>query len=318
MSWRPVEPSPFRGWIRWAPKAWPAADRPYFDLTTHRIVWSSEGSDEELPLSLPETPGLAYLPPPPASASAPAAALASRLAAGGSPVARHLISAGTENVAVAAAWVDPLAAWLGGDEAASWSSPLAAAPGGWNVVLPLIPGLTPEGAALDPWLDALAPCAPSSVVGVTAELTPADRRKLVDLRGENAFDAVFHGRAASEREVARRVAERGLAPLPAPPPPSGLSPRAERNRTVASTLWETAELELRTGAAEAESAALFAAARHIEASPLDFRALAREGNLTVLGWLSPAAREVLEDLLVEGSSRRLSELRRRWSGEDGR
>jgi len=316
VSWRAVDPSPFRGWIRWAPRSWSAAPLAHLDLATHRLAWpAADACAGGLPAAPPDQPGLAYLPPVATEERARLAALALELAAAGSASAAHEGATGEPGAgSPAARWVDPLAAWLAGTSAATWRGAVSRRPAPLHVAVPLAAGLTPAGEELAAWLDAFAALSPAAVVGVSAVLTPADRRRLVERLGESSFEEIFHGAAPSEGDFARLVAAHGLRPLPARPALPGLSPRAARNQELSGALWEAAELALRLAAPEAECVALFAAARHLETSSLDISALAREGNLAVLGWLQPAARGPVEELLSTGASARLEALRGAWSG----
>jgi len=321
VSWLAVTPSPFRGWIRWRPREWPAPPRPYFDVATRRIGWPDEGvpASAPLPAELPRRPGLAVVPPVAADREGEREALRARLEAAGCPVV-EIASVGDRGAPAAArtAWIDPLAAWLAGDAAEAWSRAAAAAAEGAEVAVavPLIAGVTPEGEELDVWLAAFRSLAPTAVLGVVAELSPYERRRLVESRGEASFDAVFHGRPPAEHLFARAAAALGLRTLPRRLALPQLPPRAARNLELAAALWEAAELSARLGVSEAECAALFAAARRVEATPHDLAAVAREGNLGVLDWPTPAIRELADRFLSGGAVPRLDELRRRWARGD--
>jgi hypothetical protein len=321
VSWRAFDPSPFRAWIRWAPRSWPPPPRPCFDFATRRISWPARGESESgpLPAALPIEAGITYLPPAPAAAHEAVEGLVLRLAAAGSIALRHATVGETGPADDAPGeetphWIDPLAGWLAGETPDEWLASARGIAGPRAIVVPLAGGLTPTGAALDAWLAAITALAPVAVVGVAAELTPGDRRRAVEGLGEASFDQIFHGAAPSEHEFARLVAARGLRPLSPRPALPGAPGRSARNHQLAAALWEAAELALRLAAPEAECAALFAAARHLEASSLDVAALRREGNLGVLSWLAPAARGVVDELLAGGESARLEALRREWRG----
>jgi hypothetical protein len=149
------------------------------------------------------------------------------------------------------------------------------------------------------------------VVGVAPELTPSDRRQLAERAGEERFEAIFHGDTPSEHEFARAATAAGLEPWLARPRVD-LPPRRARNRELATLLAEAGDLLVRLGGGEAEGIALLAAARHLEATPLDVAALAREGNLAVLSWLPASARELVEAHVAESRVERLDELRTLW------
>lgn len=321
MSWRSVEPSPFRAWVRSAPKAWPAPPFPYLDLATGRIVWPSpEGAPEQgLPPedALPPATGPVYLPPVAERLERAAARVALRLRRERLPVVRHRFAGVAPDAAddLEPTWLDPLEAWWASIPADSWSAGVSSVGEGSalaGIAWPLVAGWSPTGQALDAWLAALASLRPLCVVGIAVAVEPADRRRLVEQLGEERFDALFHGRPMGEREFARAAARRGLNPLPPWPREELGSPRVARQIELAACLREVAELGARLGASEAESAAYFAAARHLEATTLDLAALAREGNLGVVDWLPAAVRRDVEQWLERGSSERLDELRARW------
>lgn len=317
MSWRRLEPSPYRGWIRWTPRSWPAPRQACFDLADRRIVWPAddEGEGTSLPDPLPSEPAVVYLPPAAAGRRKDAEALANRLCVEGFAPVVHGFGDGWPDLAATVRWLDPVAAWLAREDAGEWCRGWRADASTLHVALPLVPGLTPAGEQLEEWVEAIAAAAPRAVVGIAAELSPVDQRRLVDRLGESSFDDVFHGSVPAEQEVARLVAAMGLSSLAAPPEVPGLSPRAGRNRELACALVEAAELGLRLGGAESECAGYFAAARHLESTSLDVAAIAREGNLALLDWLTGAAHEFVSELLTAGSSTRLQHLRARWIGD---
>jgi len=79
-------------------------------------------------------------------------------------------------------------------------------------------------------------------------------------------------------------------------------------RLAATELAQTAELWLRLGRSEAAGEDLLRAARWVERSARDLRALVREGNLEVLPWLDSRSRGVVEDLVAERTPRLRTEL----------
>ena len=304
MSWRELAPEPGRFWIRFAPKQWPAPDRPSLDLVERRIAWP-EG-DPRTPL--PPPPGRAevvYLPPVPRARRAERERwIVDYERAGGAALAEVEADEAAEPAATAVRVLDLLPLLLGGAEPAS----VAAIPRNVAAVMPLISGLSGGRAAWEPWLAALGAAGRRAVAGVAVDLTPADRRRVSEHAGEARWEAVFHGDAPSEREFAARVHAAGLDPFVARPDIE-VAPRLRRNRLLATALAEAGDLTLRLGRGEGDAQSLFAAARHAEASPLDLVALAREGNLGVVNWLSPTAREVAGEIAEHGRSVRLEALR---------
>jgi hypothetical protein len=304
VSWRELTPEPGRLWIRFAPKQWPAPERPSLDLVERRIVWPQGEKDAPLP-ARPERPEVAYLPPVPRHRRAERADWIVGYAGSGGVALSQVDeeeAVGPDSGAVQV--LDLLPLLLEGAEPAR----VSALPSAVAAVLPLIPGLTGTPGEWRPWLDALAASGRRVVLGTVVDLTPTDRRRVAELAGEARWEAVFHGEAAAEREFAPRARAAGLEPflgrpdVPAPP-------RAQRNRALATALAEAGDLTSRLGRGEGEAQSLFAAARHAEASALDLAALAREGNLGLLAWLSPAAREIAGEVAEHGRSARLEALR---------
>ncbi|HLF56861.1 MAG TPA: hypothetical protein VI942_08450 [Thermoanaerobaculia bacterium] len=316
MSWRAFDPSPFRCWLRWAPRSWPAAERPYLDLAAQRIVWPGEGGTavpEELPAGEPD---VVYLPPVESAGEELRDDLARRLDDDGQEVAMQLFPGQADRGGWATIQVlDPLGSLLGGGPVAP-REPFVRERGESAelvVAVPLIPGLFPAAASIERLLDEVAELRPAAVLGVTPELSPLDRRRLVGALGDAAFEAVFHGAALEESELARRAAARRIGVLPERPLVMSLPPRVSRNREVATQLAECGELWLRLGRSESEGVGLLAAARRVEQISLDISALAREGNLAVLDFLSPAGKRVVEEA-SEGDPGLVAELRSAWLG----
>lgn len=305
MSWRELAPEPGHFWIRFAPKRWPPSDTPYLDLVDRRIGWPEEAS----PTPFPPPPGgradLAYVPPVPASRRAERERWVLDFErAGGGALVHGAIDEAEEPTATGSRWVDLLALLLGGGD----PTVAAALPVELSVAAPLLPGLFGEPSQWRPWLRALAVAGRRTVVGVPVDLTPGDRRRLAELAGEESWERIFHADPASDRAFARAVSAEGLSPFPARPA-IALPPRRARNRDLATALAEAGEIWLRLGRPEGEGQALLAGARHVEATPLDLSALAREGNLGVIGWLSPLARAVVEKLVAHERAPLVDELR---------
>jgi hypothetical protein len=77
---------------------------------------------------------------------------------------------------------------------------------------------------------------------------------------------------------------------------------------MAGELALVGELWLRLERGRGRGEAFFRAARWADGSPHDLAALVREGNLAVLPWLDPEARQVLEEVAGCGRSRLLAQL----------
>jgi len=318
VSWRTLDATPSRAWVRFAPKTWPAAEAPYLDLAARRLAWPAGDDGSEPPDLAPPVPGdVVYLPPVVERARAWRQDLAARLGAAGSIPVVH--DPGDRSpTALGAGWrlVDLTPLFLAGSaDPAALARRLVESPARTLAVLPLVAGLTPAIAELGGWFEALAAAGASTLLAVAPELSPHDRRSLVGLLGDGRFEPVFHGRAPEEREVALAAAGAGLAALPPRPAVDALPPRAARNRELAARLAEAGELWLGLGRAEAEGSALLAAARHLETTHLDVAALAREGNLVLLDFLAPIARRVVEEDLERVPGGLLVELRALWGGK---
>ncbi len=302
MTWREVVPLPSRFWIRHLPRRWPEADEPRLDLYEHRIAWPpAAGSRPPAGERLPALSGLtdvALVPPVRKERTREKANLVVDLVAARVPVLDQFSARDEETPALGTTLVaDLLSSLL--DENLSLLDDLPEQ--AW-IVVPLLPGLSSEAASWRELLRRAALRRPLAVVGVAPELSPLDRRKLVERLGEEQFEAVHHSMTEEgagrrlERSFAAAVASAGL-PAFVERPPAELPPRLGRNRALATILAECGELWLRVGRSEAEGAALLAAARHLESAAvagLDLAALSREGNLAHLGFLSPLALSLID------------------------
>ena len=312
MSWRELAPEPARFWIRFAPKRWPAPDSPYLDLVDRRVCWPGD----EAAIALPEPPSghldLVYLPPVPRRRRAERERWIVDLErAGGAALVEVDPDEAAEPAATGTRILNLLPLLLGAEPTTLTELPPEIA-----VVMPLLPGLSATPADWNPWLTALAAAGRRAVLGVLVELTPSDRRRLADCTGESRWEAIFHGDPPALRDFARAADAAGLDPFP-PRPRLFLPPRRVRNRDLASALAQVGELWLRLGRSEAEGQALLAAARHVEATPLDLAALAREGNLEVISWLSPRARDLVAEKVASGRYPLLDELHSAYLAPEG-
>ncbi len=319
MSWREHAPEPARLWIRWAPRRWPAPPEVALDLAARRLAWPTGSAPPALDagrISPPPRADLVYLPPVAPGLAAERGELARALGAAGVPVVAqsHPEPAAWESGAPIVA-LDLTAALLApAREGLDALRELAARPRGpltlW-VVVPLLAGAPATGAEPE-WLDVLSRLRPDAVVALAPGLAPTDRRALAERVPEARYEAIFHGEPPAARELARRWTGAGLPVFAERPAAAAASPRARRNRELAAALAEAGELWLGLGRPEPEGEALLAAARHLETTPLDLGALAREGNLGVVDWLAPGARHVVEATARGGAPAALSALRAEW------
>jgi hypothetical protein len=309
VSWRELAPEPARCWIRHHPKRWPSPEQPVLDPVERRITWP--GGDSAVPLPRPPAGpriDVVFVPVVPRARRAERERWILDLErAGGAALVAVELDEAAEPAATGTRLVDLLEPVLAGAPPAA----LDLLPPEVSALLPLLPGITAEAESWRPWLAALGRAGRRAVVGLAPDLTPSDRRRLAERAGEASYEGIFHGDAPSESAFARAAAAAGLEPWLARPEVD-LSPRRARNRELATVLAEAGDLAIRLGRAEAEGSALLAAARHLEASPLDVAALAREGNLAVLSWMAAPARRMVEAQVDRGRIERLEELRAQW------
>jgi hypothetical protein len=323
-------PEPARLWVRYAPRRtgappWPAPAVPWTDLAGGRIA--GLGSPPETGGALPALADellddVLYLPPVAPEHRPERDRTAAAQAARGTPVLVQVPVLGPvggaaeappprveETVEGMTAVFDPLPAILAGDTGA-----LAALPPGAVVAWPVIPGVSDGEEAFAAAADRLAAAGAAVLQSVAVELSPQDRRALLELLGEHLFAPLFHGAPPPLAVFARAAARRGLQPfLPRPLPRAPLGGAA--NRRVAGLLALAGELADRLGDAPTLAQELFRAARETDRLPYDLAALAREGNLGLLPWLTAPTRALVEEALTGGCPVLLAELRGRYLAE---
>lgn len=324
-------PEPSFLWIRYAPRGWPPPPVPWLDLARGGLGAPGREEAETPAARLPELAGgpfddVVWLPPVPQALRGERDRLAGRLMAAGTPVLVQVLPG--ERLAMPAATVvfDLTATLLAGgflarDSSAGASSPDSAdvvsrLAAGSAVLWPLIAGLTDRPALVAAGLDALAAAGVAVVQPVVPTLSAADRRRLAEGAGEEAFDRLFHGAEADERAFARAAARRGMAfllPRPLPRPPLA----GAGNRRLAAWLAVAAELWLRLGRSPSQGQAFFRAARWADETGYDLLALAREGNLGVVEALDAASRALIEEAAASGREPALvAELREDYVAEE--
>ncbi|HEV7519071.1 MAG TPA: hypothetical protein VGR07_22505 [Thermoanaerobaculia bacterium] len=311
---RPVVqlPEPGRFWVRYTPRGWPKPAGPWTDLAAGRIGWGHDSAADAGTIEAGPAPldDLLYLPPVPPERAAERDRLARERLAAGTPVLVQLRPGEIPEIAPAVRVYDLLPALLARDLA-----PLDLLPAGAAAVWPLLPGLTDDPGLWREGCSALAARRASCVQAMAPRLDPADRRRLVEQGGEGVFETVFHGEPPAERPFAQAAHRQGLAPfLPRPmprPPVLGIE-----NRRIAGILALAAELWLRLGRPDGPGQALYAMARQADRTAYDLSALAREGNLGFLGWLSGLGREVVEEQAATGGSSLLASLLAEYLAEE--
>lgn len=306
-------PEPARFSIRYTPRRggrhrWPVPAGPWLDLASGRVFGldggDGEGGDEALPVFDTDPPldDVLYLPPVSSGLTGEREALAQRLRDLGTPVRVHRFPSDNHRSTPAGHpddVYDLLPTLLSGDLA-----PLAQMPVGALVAWPLIRGVTDDPELQEAACQVLTERGATVVQGVVAELSPADRRVLLEQRGDDLFDTLFHGPPPDARGLARIARRNGLglfAPRPLPQPPVLPISRIE-NRRLGGRLALAAELSDRLGRSPAVTQSLFRAAREADRTPYDLLSLAREGNLGVLDWLDGEALDLVR-ATVDGRGR---------------
>lgn len=300
-------PEPDRLWIRYAPRAWKAGPRGelrWLDLA--RGALGPVGPDHPPPaLEVPPGPfdDVLYLPPVHPGLGDARDGAAAEVAAQGTPVLVQLLAGepapDADGVVPVYDLLEPLLA--------ARTEELARLPAGAAAVWPLVPGLTDAPELREEGCRRLAQAGVAVVQGVAPSLAPAERRRLLEETGrgddDEAFEALFHGPGADLRSFARAAHGHGLrAFLPRPLPRPPLAGAAERE--AAGLLALAGELHLRLGE-EGRSQSCFRAARFVDRTRFDLRALAREGNLPVLPWLDEEGRTIIEEWAEAGRSERV-------------
>lgn len=303
---RLLEQTPDLGhcWVRYTFRPWAGSSDLWLDLFSRGLgkgLGSESGPDD-----LPSTEGLddvVYLPPFDGSREAIKAALAEQLAATQTPVLAQCIPGAKSGSPGAVDVYDVLQAIATED-----LQRLDEVPSGAAVIWPLISGYTDDEEKWDMGLGRLADVGVGCVHGIVADLSPADRRRMVDVAGEQGFEKLFHGPVPAERDFARAVHRFGMQPFLERPLP--LTPtRLVNNRRLAGLLASIGELWLRLGRAEPRGQAFYRAARWIDRDNHDLLILAREGNLGVVDWLDDESRRVILEIAARDESSLLADLR---------
>lgn len=310
---RPVEqlPEPARFWIGYAPRNWRSAGNLWTDLANARIAGFHGKRGATLPeIEASALEALFYLPPVVADLAEERDRLAVSLIEAGTPVLMQLLPGETTAVSEALVVYDLLGPLLDGD-----IDQLAKLPPGSTAVWPLIAGITDRSEAWDEICAVLQAAGVRCVQAMVVELNPSLRRQLAEGRGDEVFDALFHGEEPSELLFALYTDRYGLEPF-MPRPETGATPRQARNRRIAADLALAGEVWMRLGRAVSQGQALFRAARGAENTHHDLTALVQEDNLTVMNWLDGQGVEIIEEIVHTGQSSLLAGLLDEYQGRD--
>lgn len=305
-SWLVQRLEPRRLWITHRPRTWSASDRWWTNLAARSLGFDGTTGPPAL-----ETIGgegdLLYLPTT-AEALWPARdEIADRLMRAGRATLVQISVGQTAEVPEGGTIVyDPLAIVLDGEVAR-----LEEIPAGSSSIWPLISGVTTDPELWEEACLCLSRSGVSCVQPLAPTLSATDRRRLAEALPQTAdhlFEALFHGPLPSERDFAAVAHRYGLRTSFRRPPSTG-SERKSRNREVAEILALAAETWSELGRSEAQGQVLFQAARWAEDTPLDIRAITREGNLAILDWLRSPALDLVKEWAEEGTSSTLDGLR---------
>ena len=303
---RPVRqlPEPGRFWIAYAPRNWRAAASLWTNLASSRVDALRGAPSPELPeLETDEVDDLLYLPPVSLGLVTERNRMAVSVAETGAPVLAQLIPGDGSHLPGVHVVYDLLRPLLEGDVDA-----LREVPEGGTAVWPLIGGLTDQPDIWEEGCLLLVEAGAKCVQGVTVELSPPVRRQLAEGRdNEDVFEALFHGDPPSEREFSIHAARHGLEVF-FERPATGVHPRQVRNRRIAAHLALVGELSLRLRRPVSVGQAFYRAARGVESTHHDIRALVAEDNLGQMTWLDAQGQEVVEDFVGHGRSSHLREL----------
>jgi hypothetical protein len=306
--WRLHLPDPGRGWVRYAPAVWPAADN-WVDVPGER--WGAGSGRGPFPVE-PDPPAsdVVWLPPVPPQRAAERDAWAVARAREGSPVVAQIFPGERAPTGCLAAFDLSRVVIEGNRLSADQFAPADARDG--LAVWPLLPGIAPAETDRRRALETLAAAGLRTLLVVRPELRPADLRYLASRVPEDRFGEVFHGRAGARREIARQARALGLEPFPPRPPLAGA---LAANRRVAEAFGLLGELWGRLGLAAEAGQAFFSAMRAADRLPQSLERLREESNLGVLPWLDEPRRRVVEEVLTSGRSALVDDLLARYAGE---
>jgi len=294
-------------WVRYALRPWPGSSDLWLDLFS-RGLGQAGARREHSPEAFDFGPldDVIYLSPVPDSESGFRRALAERLVAEGAPVLLQSIPGSDAESSKVTQVFDVLHPLATGQ-----LSELDLVPSGAAVIWPLIRGYTDDREQIEAGLQRLAGAGATHVQGVVADLSPADRRRVVEVAGEEGFEELFHGSTPSERQFAIAVHRSGMNPFLPRPLPTAPS-RLVNNRRVAGILASIGELWLRLERTESRGQAFYRAARWVDDDNHDLVAMAREGNLGVLTWLDKESRQVIHESATRHTAELWEELQREY------
>ena len=166
---------------------------------------------------------------------------------------------------------------------------------------PLVPGLTDVESRVVSGLGRLSECGARAVIPIVPDLSPGGRRRLADRCGDAVFETVFHGGRADPRDFAASCRKVGLDFLPQRPATPVDSPVSRHfERRLAAELSLIADLLIDREDSESRAQSFYRAARWLETATYDVRSLVRDGNLSIVPWMTAEIRTVTEELARGG------------------
>ena len=308
--WRLHLPDPGRGWVRYAPSVWPAAES-WIDVPGER--WGASGGRVAFPAPPePAADDVLWAPPVARPLAAERDAWVEARVGEGTQVVTQMFP-GERPPKAGLVALDLSEAVLTGRVPATGDLAVGACVALW----PMLPGITMESAARARLWANLAESGVPALLVVRPELRPADRRYLASRIADDRYAAVFHGEGGSRRAVAREARRHGLEPFPARPALASAHPLAV-NRRVAEVFGLLGELWSRLGMPAERGQAFFSAMRAADRLSRSLARLREEGNLSVLPWLDEPRRQVVEEVLTTGDSQLCRDLLARYAGESRR
>lgn len=304
-------PEPARFWIAHVPRSWRFCSEPWTDLARATLSgFKKTADDTELPnFDFKGLDDLFYIPPVDEPLVEDRDRLAASLVEAEIPPLVQLRPGESCDVEGVEIVYDLLPVLLSGEVEGFFELPEGAA-----CAWPLVAGVTDQSESWDEGCFLLAKKKARCAHPIVVELEAKQRRKLAEERGDETFDALFHGEPPTERQFARIATEHGLDTF-FPRPVTGHSQRVRQNRRFAAYLALAGEVSLRLHEV-GQGQALLRAARGAESSQHDLEALAREKNLRVMDWIDTHGLKLIDELVEEGESTFFRDLMDRYLGRE--
>lgn len=303
-------PEPRTLWVRYTPKSWRGAEGPWLDPTTGRMGGPRRGGKKATADEVGALDDVLYLPPPAIGEESRRDELAAAAVERGlEPVLHVDLGTRVEQVPGPSRLLLDELPRLVSEEEPEEVARLAQLAFGVEVVwqVPAIAGLTVGAGREERLADRLRALGATAVHVDAPRLEGADLRRLAEAAGAADSVGIFHAQPVDSTALMRSLARAGFQVLH-PRPLGGVSGIARDHRRLAGVLGQVADLWLRARCSPSGAQSLFRAAREIDRTGYDLKALHREGNLKVLEWLDGPAVAVAEEWLDRQSTSQLDEL----------